>query len=217
MAEQITDQQFTEAEGVEDWRTLFWGAKTLYRTGTFTKGAELISAIAVEAEALGHDPIVDLRDDTVTVQVFTIGVGLSDLDVLLAQRISVAAAALGLTADPSVVQDVQLAIDVADREPILEFWRAALGHVRVGPDNTVEPNLIGPTLWFQDKPHVAPRNRIHVDVSVPHDVAQQRVDAILAAGGRMLGDRYAPAWWSLIDSEGNVVDVCTWQGREGFE
>jgi len=61
---------------------------------------------------------------------------------------------------------------------------------------------------------VAPRNRIHVDVSLPHDRAQARVDAILDAGGRILGDRYAPAWWSLIDPEGNVVDIATWQGRD---
>ncbi len=37
---------------------------------------------------------------------------------------------------------------------------------------------------------------------------------MLAAGGRMLGDKYAPAWWSLIDPEGNVVDIATWQGRD---
>jgi 4a-hydroxytetrahydrobiopterin dehydratase len=30
----------------------------------------------------------------------------------------------------------------------------------------------------------------------------------------MLGDKYAPAWWSLIDTEGNVVDIATWQGRD---
>ena len=69
-------------------------------------------------------------------------------------------------------------------------------------------------MWFQDKQHVSPRNRIHVDVSVPHDQAQARVDAILAAGGTMLGDKHAPAWWSLIDVEGNVVDIATWQGRD---
>jgi hypothetical protein len=30
----------------------------------------------------------------------------------------------------------------------------------------------------------------------------------------MLGDKYAPESWSLIDVEGNVVDIATWQGRE---
>jgi 4a-hydroxytetrahydrobiopterin dehydratase len=214
MAEPLTDKEFSEAEGVDDWRVLYWGAKTLYRTGSFARGAELVAAIAVEAAAVGHDPLVDLRDDTVTVQVITIGVGLSDLDLVLARRISLAAAALKITADPTAVQHVQLAFDVVDREPVLEFWRAALGYVRVSESDMVEPNLTGPTVWFQEKAHVSPRNRIHVDVSVPHDQAHARVEAVLAAGGRVLGDRNAPAFWSLIDAEGNVVDIATWQGRD---
>jgi 4a-hydroxytetrahydrobiopterin dehydratase len=214
MVEQISDAEFSGADGVADWRVLFWGAKTLYETGDFATGARLVAAIAAQAEELGHAPLVDLRPDTVTVQVVTPGVGLSDVDLELARRISRVAAELGLTADPSAVQHVQLAFDAADRPAVMEFWQAALGYVPVGPEDMVEPNLVGPTVWFQDKEHVAPRNRIHVDVSVPHDQAQARVDAILAAGGKMLGDRYAPAWWSLIDAEGNVVDIATWQGRD---
>ena len=214
MVQQISDAEFTATEGVADWRALFWGAKTLYRTGDFATGARLVAAIAEQAAAVGHDPLVDLRDDTVTVQVITVGVGLSDVDLDLARRISQAAAELGIPADPAAVQHVQLAIDVVDRPAVMDFWRAALGYVQVGPEDMVEPNLIGPSVWFQDKEHVPPRNRIHVDLSVPHDQAQARVDAILAAGGRLLGDKYAPGWWSMIDPEGNVIDVCTWQSRD---
>ncbi len=214
MAKQISDAEFSAADGVAEWRALFWGAKTLYETGDFTTGAALVAAIAEVADALGHAPLIDLRPDTVTVQVITPGVGLSDLDLELARRISVVAARLGITADPTAVQQVQLAFDTADPPPVMEFWRAALGYVPIGTADLIEPNLIGPTVWFQDKEHVPPRNRIHVDVSVPHDQAQARVDAVLAAGGRMLGDKYAPAWWSLIDPEGNVVDIATWQGRD---
>ncbi len=94
------------------------------------------------------------------------------------------------------------------------FWRAALDYAQVGPSDFVDKNLIGPSMWIQQKGYEAPRNRIHVDLSLPHDAAVARVDAILAAGGRMLGDKNAPAWWSLIDPEGNVVDVCTWEGRD---
>ncbi|WP_207456988.1 VOC family protein [Herbiconiux sp. SYSU D00978] len=214
MVERISDADFSSADGVEDWRVLFWGAKTLYGTGDFATGARFVAAVAEVAEELGHAPLLDLRPDTVTVQVITPGVGLSDVDLELARRISTIAASLGLEADPSAVQHVQLAFDVADRPAVMQFWRAALGYVQIGDEDMVEPNLIGPPLWFQDKEHVAPRNRIHVDVSVPHDQAEQRVQAILDAGGRMLGDRYAPAWWSLVDPEGNVVDVATWRGRD---
>lgn len=214
MAEAMTDAEFSNADGVEDWRVLFWGAKTLYETGDFATGARLVAAIAEVADEVGHAPLLDLRPDTLTAWVITPGVGLSDLDLALARGISVAAAGLGLRADPSAVQHVQLAFDAGDRQEVMDFWRAALGYVQVGENDMIEPNLVGPTAWFQTKEHVPPRNRIHLDVSLPHDQAQARVDAILAAGGRMLGDRYAPAWWSLIDSEGNVVDIATWQGRD---
>jgi 4a-hydroxytetrahydrobiopterin dehydratase len=214
MVTRISDADFSEADGVAEWRALFWGAKAHYETGDFATGVQLVAAIGEEAAAISHSPLVDLRPDTVTVQVITPGVGLSDLDLELARRISRRAAGMGLVADPSKVQHVQLAFDVVDRDAVMAFWRAALGYVPVGDADLVEPNLIGPPVWFQEKDYVPPRNRIHVDVSVPHDQARARVEAILRAGGRMLGDRYAPSAWSLIDPEGNVVDVATWQGRD---
>ncbi|MBE8520687.1 hypothetical protein ILP97_24905 [Amycolatopsis sp. H6(2020)] len=70
-------------------------------------------------------------------------------------------------------------------------------------------------LWFQQMDAPRPqRNRIHVDISVPHDLAEARVAAAIAAGGRLVSDRNAPAWWALADAEGNEVDVATWMGRE---
>ena len=214
MATQLTDKEFSEADGTDDWRALFWGAKALYETGDFATGAKFVAAIAEVAAEVGHSPLIDLRPDTVTLTVITVGVGISDLDLELARRISGIAADLGLKADPSALQHVQLAFDTSDQPAVMEFWQAALGLARVGESDFVDPNLNGPTVWFQTKDYVSPRNRIHVDVSVPHDFAQARVDAILAAGGRVLGDKYAPESWSLVDPEGNVVDVATWQGRE---
>jgi 4a-hydroxytetrahydrobiopterin dehydratase len=217
MTEPLSDADFSTADGVEDWRVLYWGAKALFRTADFATGARFVSAIAEHAAALGHDPLVDLRDDSVAVQVVTVGVGLSDLDLELARRVTRTATELGLPADPSAVQQLELAVDAADPSALVGFWRAALGYVQVAETLLVEPNLIGPSFSIHSKEYAAPRNRIHVDVSVPHDQAQARVDAVLAAGGRLLGDRNAPAYWSLIDPEGNVVDIATWQGasRQG--
>jgi 4a-hydroxytetrahydrobiopterin dehydratase len=59
------------------------------------------------------------------------------------------------------------------------------------------------------------RNRIHFDISVPHDEAHHRIQAALAAGGVLRSDSRAPAFWVLADSEGNEVCVTTWQGRDG--
>jgi 4a-hydroxytetrahydrobiopterin dehydratase len=70
-------------------------------------------------------------------------------------------------------------------------------------------------LWFQKTdPHAEPRQRFHLDITVPPEVAQPRVDAALAAGGRLVSDAQAPAFTVLADAEGNKACICTALGRE---
>jgi 4a-hydroxytetrahydrobiopterin dehydratase len=57
------------------------------------------------------------------------------------------------------------------------------------------------------------RNRIHLDVVVPHDAADERLAAALDAGGHMVSDAHARAFWVLADAEGNEACICTWQDR----
>ena len=57
------------------------------------------------------------------------------------------------------------------------------------------------------------RNRLHIDVTVPHDVADLRVAAAIAAGGTLVSAESARAFWVLADPEGNEACVCTWQDR----
>jgi 4a-hydroxytetrahydrobiopterin dehydratase len=81
-------------------------------------------------------------------------------------------------------------------------------------EDLVDPRGRGPSLWFQEMDAPRPqRNRIHVDVWVPHDQAETRVAAAIAAGGRLRSDEHAPEWWTLADAEGNEVDVATVLGR----
>ena len=71
-----------------------------------------------------------------------------------------------------------------------------------------------PLLWFQDtEAHETPRQRFHLDVWVPHDVAQDRIDAAVAAGGQVVDDSQAPSYVVLADPEGNRACVCTCLGR----
>ena len=50
-----------------------------------------------------------------------------------------------------------------------------------------------PILWFQDtEPHETPRQRFHLDVQVPYDVAEQRIAAAVAAGAVIVDDSRAP-------------------------
>ena len=216
MAQRMTPREFQDADGVGDWREVGFGACARFRTGSFATGVAFVDEIARLAEAMNHHPDVDLQYTTVTVRLLTHDImGLSDLDAELARRISAAARVLGIEADPAAVQTVQLTIDVHMTEEILPFWRAVLDYKIVGDEDLIDPRGRGPSIWFQPMAERrAERNRIHVDVFVPNDVAEARVAAALAAGGRLVSDAHAPDWWTLADAAGNEVDVATTYNRE---
>jgi 4a-hydroxytetrahydrobiopterin dehydratase len=220
MSEQIEPRQFHEADGVEDWRVVGEGACTYFRAGSFAAGARLVDAISQLAGLDDHHPDVDLRYEGVTVRLITITrgyYGLSERDVELARQISAVARELGVPADPAAVQNIQLSIDALVIPEVLPFWRAVLGYADRGdsPGDLIDPRGRGPLTYFQPMDAPRPqRNRIHVDVWVPHDQAEARVAATIAAGGRLVTDEYAPSWWTLADAEGNEADVCTWRSRD---
>ena len=82
-------------------------------------------------------------------------------------------------------------------------------------DELVDPDGSLPTLWFQrTDSHEPPRQRFHLDVRVPPEVAPKRIEAALAAGGTLVSDEHAPAWWVLADAQGNRVCVTTGEGRD---
>jgi 4a-hydroxytetrahydrobiopterin dehydratase len=213
MVERISPKEFHEADGVEDWRVLFDGAKAYFATGSFAKGVELVEAIGRLADAANHHPDVDLRYPGVTVGLFTHEVGdISERDAALAAQISAAARELGISADPSKVQTTQILIHARAMHDVMPFWAAVLGYDTFGDEDVVDPLARGPWVSFQqlDEPRTG-RNRIHVDVSVPRDQAEARVAAALDAGGHLVTDAFAPNWWTLADAEGNEVDVAPWR------
>jgi 4a-hydroxytetrahydrobiopterin dehydratase len=101
----------------------------------------------------------------------------------------------------------------------MPFWQAALGYVP-RPDSPgedlVDPRHRGPDVWFEsmDEPRGDGGGAIHVAVWVPIGQGQARVEAALAAGGRMVRDTWAPAWWTLADSAGNEIDIATIEHRD---
>ena len=90
---------------------------------------------------------------------------------------------------------------------MLPFWRAVLGYQYRGdsPDeDLIDPQGRGASFWFQQMDAPRPqRNRILIDVWVPHDQAEARIAAAIAAGGHLVTDQQAPSWWVLADAEGN--------------
>ncbi len=216
MTERISPREFHEADGVEDWRVVFSGACVHFRTSSYGAGVALVGSTGRLADAASHHPDIDLRHEGVTVRLRTYAIdGLTERDVELARQISAAARELGVPADPSAVQTVQVTIDALVGPEVMPFWRALLGYRQIGSEDLVDPHGRAPSFWFQEMEAPRPqRNRIHVDVSVPHDQAEACIAAAIAAGGHLVTDEHAPAWWMLADAEGNEACVATWMGRD---
>jgi 4a-hydroxytetrahydrobiopterin dehydratase len=211
MSETGTPKRFHEV----DWRVVRNDACTHFRTGSFAEGLALVDAIGRLADAADHHPDVDLRSEGVTVRLRSGGDGrLSERDVALARQISAAARERDVPIDLTGLQSIQVAIDALVIPDVLPFWRAVLGYRKVDDEDLVDPLSQGPPFWFQQMDAPRPqRNRIHIDVYVPHDQAEARIAAALAAGGHLVSDANAPEWWTLADAEGNEVDVAPWPDR----
>ncbi len=214
MSGRLTAAQFSAAPGVADWRVLWGGgyASACFLTGSFTAGLALVAAIGELAAACGHDPDVDVRPESVTVRLCTAGIrGLASRDAGLARENSAAAARLQVPPGPAALQHLQVAIDALDIDAVRPFWQAVLGYAVFGEAALGDAHRHGPSFWFQqmESPRTG-RNRFHIDIYVPHDQVQARIDAALAAGGRIVSDAHAPGWWTLADPEGNEADLAIW-------
>ena len=217
----LTSAEVQSAVDARHWRVVLATVRATFHTGSFVRGLELVERIAAAAEAANHHPDVDLRYPAVHVSLTSHDArGLTRRDVDLAAAISAIADELGLEGEPGRPQALEIAVDALDIPAVVPFWRAVLGYSDERPpaDDAspalLDPAGIGPAVWFQQMDAPRPqRNRIHLDVSVPHDVAEERVAAALAAGGRLVSADRAPAFWVLADAEGNEACVCTWQGR----
>jgi 4a-hydroxytetrahydrobiopterin dehydratase len=123
--------------------------------------------------------------------------------------------ALGVSADPDHTRTWEFALDALDVDKVRTFWCAVLSYEMAGDSDIADPDGLYPPVYVQQMAEMRTgRNRIHVDVGVPHDQAEARVAAALAAGGTLVSDRFAPMWWTLADPEGNEVDLATWIGRD---
>lgn len=221
MSDYISGQQFLESQGVEDWRVVSDGACAFFPTATFATSATFVQAIADLAGVEAHRPAVDIRNDGVTVRLITIAednYGMSERDIVLARQVSAAARSLGLTSDPQRVQSVLIVPGAGDIAAVMPFWQAVLGYER-RPDSPAEdlidPRDRGPAFWFETMNEMRGDGggAIHFAVWVAPEVAEARVAAALAAGGRIVRDFAAPAWWTLADAAGNECDVATIVGR----
>jgi 4a-hydroxytetrahydrobiopterin dehydratase len=218
-SEELTRRQITDSVHDLGWRLILRAVRSGVRVGSLAEAARVAARVADVAGPA--DVSIDLRPDRVDLRLAARDTDwLTAEDVHWVRRVSAAVAELGLATTPGLddhpVQCLEVAIDALDIPAVRPFWAAVLGYVEDGENAIMDPRGLGPGFWFQQMDAPRPqRNRIHLDVAVPHDAAPGRIAAALAAGGTMVNDGAAPAFWVLADREGNEACVCTWQGRDG--
>jgi 4a-hydroxytetrahydrobiopterin dehydratase len=211
----LTAEQVADA-GLADWRFALGVIHAHFTFGDFPTATQFAARVAEAAEAAVHHPDLDVRyPGRVHIALTTHETGgITTADTELAATISSIASELGASSDPLRTQALELALDVMSADAVRPFWAAVLDYQRAADGSLYDPRRVGPAMWFQqmDEPR-SQRNRFHLDISVPDDVAEQRLAAALAAGGVLLTDEYAKAFWVLADAEGNEACICTWQDR----
>jgi 4a-hydroxytetrahydrobiopterin dehydratase len=225
----LTRQETSEAITGLGWRYILGVLQTYVLVGSLSQAAAVTERVIAEAGPAAADCLqADIRADRVILTLRSpVATRVTGREVDLAGPISAIVREQGLATDAGVgggalrsVQLIEIGIDALDIASIRPFWRAILGYAdeagHPGPEDAViDPIWQGPAIWFQQMDAPRPqRNRIHFDISVPHDEASRRIQAALAAGGTLLSDAEAPAFWVLADVEGNEACITTWQGRD---
>lgn len=215
-SETLSATQILDA-GLEDWRQILGHLKARFRTGDFRTGLALVDRIGSAAEAANHHPAVQLTysDVIVTLDSHDVG-GITSRDIGLARQISSHAAELGVQSDVRGLTQLELGLDTALGSQLAPFYAALLGST-VENGEPVDPTGQVPSLWWQEPngdetfalPEQPFEQRWHFDVWVAHDEAERRLQAALDAGGRLVSDRAAPAYWVVEDADGNRSCICT--------
>ncbi|NNM45562.1 VOC family protein [Knoellia koreensis] len=218
-AERLTREQVAEA-GLADWRPLLGRLRTRFATGDFGAGMGLVTRIGEVATAAGRHADLTLTEASLVVGVGSPHAGgVTQADVDLARVISEQAASLGIAADTGGVTQLELGLDTGDTSRNAAYYAALLGGEVVGGEPYDASGQV-PTVWWQTPPErpedegpALPKQdfeqRWHFDVWVAEDEGEPRVQAALDAGGRLVSDKAAPAYWVLEDPDGNRSCVCT--------
>ncbi|MFC7621874.1 VOC family protein [Microlunatus sp. GCM10028923] len=192
-----------------DWWLPF-GGMVFYPTDDLGLAVDLAGRVASTCDEVGLPLLIDLRPSGVMIdtgkdqwedQRFT----------ETARRVQAHARELGLAADPTRLRFFQVCIDAVDIPAVRAFWRAVLGYVddpREFVTDIGDPRRLNHPMIFQqmdpdDTARREQRNRIHLDLYLPHDQVAARIDAALAAGGRFTREPGG----TIADPEGNEVDI----------
>lgn len=227
--EMLTNAQIAEA-GLGDWRKLGQGLHARYLVPDFDTAVRFVAAVGKAGDAVGHHPRVTIGDGYVDLKLISddavyrdpqgtahVVEWVTQRDVDLARRITAIGAEQGIKADPASITAIELALDTAHAGTIAPVWAALLtGNTQARGRGTLGDTIRDatervPVLWFQDTDeHPTPRQRFHIDVWVPPEVATHRIAAAVAEGAVIVDDSQAPSYTVLADQDGNKACVCTY-------
>jgi 4a-hydroxytetrahydrobiopterin dehydratase len=216
------------AAGLTDWRKLAQGIHARYVVDDFAAGVEFMAAVAAVIPPGGHHPRAVIGAGHVDLELVTadaiyrtddgeelIVEWVTQQDVDLARRIQQIASEQGLRADPSSVTELELGLDAITSGAIAPMWAALLtgdssSQGRGTPGDEVRDATARiPNLWFDDAPQDgAEPSRFHVEVYVPAEIVEDRIAAVVAAGGTVVDDSQSPALTVVADAEDNRGVLC---------
>lgn len=195
-----------------DWRVVF-GAMTFYPCPSPDRASELVAAVAGLADDAGIPLLIDLRPGGVMIDSGKDRWEIEPDFVALADRVQAAARELGLVADPAPLRFMQFGVDAVDVPAVRSFWATVLAYLpdeRTFLTDLYDPRRLDPVLFFQaldptEDERRRQRNRLRFELTVPYDQLPARLDAAVAAGGRILAE--VPGGHTVADPEGNEVDL----------
>lgn len=208
----LSPAKFHEAQGVADWRVTGSGPQAVFRATSLEQAASLVPHVVDAAAQFAVKADIDVRAEAVVVRLpYDEEWTIAATAPAFAAAVSEAAAARGLHADPAANQTVGIYVAQHSEADVRPFFLAALGYAPIGETDAGDPLRCGPQLAFNPIAGDAPkRGRTHFDVFVPADQAKARVEAALAAGGRLVDESHAPDWWTLASPDNHGVDIASW-------
>lgn len=204
-------RDFLVAEDVQDWVVLHGGAAAVFRVGSLNEAARLAQGIAELPSVAGAGVVITIADTRLTVRLTRDIWSLESHHIQMAREVSKIARRQGAVAVRAEVQEVQVAIAAKREEIDTGFWSAVLGYDTMANESASDPLGHGSSVWMQELGEAKElRHAMHIDVSVARETLQARLEAAVAAGGRIVDDSHAPSHWTLSDKAGNRVCICGW-------
>ena len=215
----------TSAEAQEQlpgWTIVDGRLEISVRAQDFTQAIEFVNRFTNFAEAQDHHPDFEVRYNTVRMRVISHDVGhLTSRDVQFATSVDVLIDEMQLKRQPEKITRTQLVLISTDVASIKPFWQAVLGFQEAKNDENVlvDRSDVLPSIRFQqyadsdeaqkDDNLLGALGQAHLDVFIPADLAQGRVEEALEAGGKLLNATHSPSEWELSDIDGNRAFVRT--------